>query len=69
MNGELSQNWVKIRRAQHLSGVQVLTANFVTQRETPRHVNQDYILVLLQESLLGYTPHVRLSTIPPESYP
>jgi len=42
MNSKLSEDWVKIQRAEHLSGVQVLTTNFVTGRETPRHIHQDY---------------------------
>lgn len=42
MNGKSSENWVKIREAEHLSGVQILTANFATPRDSPRHVHHSY---------------------------
>ncbi len=42
MSNETSGDWVRIKSAEHLSGVHVQTTNFTTRRETPRHIHQEY---------------------------
>lgn len=37
---------MKAQRAKNLQGVQILTANFITERETPRHIHQEYAFSL-----------------------
>lgn len=41
MNGKITEDWVKMQGAEHLGGVLILTANFITEREAPRHVHQE----------------------------
>lgn len=46
MNSRLSQNWVKVLSVPHLEGVRTQTANFISGRESPRHVHHEYVFSL-----------------------
>ncbi len=41
-----TKNWVKTQSVPHLDGVKTLAANFITERDAPRHVHQEYVFGL-----------------------
>ena len=45
----LSSDWVKMKSIPHLEGVRTQTMNFISERETPRHVHHEYIFSLAME--------------------
>ncbi len=43
MSNRSTENWVKTRSVPHLEGVRTHQANFVSERNAPRHVHQEYV--------------------------
>lgn len=43
MNGRITENWVKTQSVPHLEGVRTHASHFISERNAPRHVHQDYV--------------------------
>ena len=47
MSNWLTENWVKTHSVSHLEGVKAHASNFVSERDAPRHVHQEYVFGLV----------------------
>lgn len=54
MNGRSSQNWIKTLSVPRLEGVRTQTANFHSERDTPRHVHHEYVFSLAIEGATAF---------------
>lgn len=52
MSGRLTENWVKTWSVPHLEGVRTHASNFISQRNAPRHVHQEYVFGELTAGLI-----------------
>ena len=49
VNKTFAEDWVKTQSIPQLNGVRIQTANYISQREMPRHVHQEYVFSLAIE--------------------
>lgn len=54
MNGQASQDWIKMMSVPRLAGVTTLVANLRSERETPRHVHHEYVFSLAIEGATAF---------------
>jgi AraC-like DNA-binding protein/mannose-6-phosphate isomerase-like protein (cupin superfamily) len=52
MSDWIAKNWVKTQSFPHLEGVRTHAANFVAERNVPRHVHQEYVFGLAIEGAM-----------------
>lgn len=46
MNDVITQNWVKTQAVAEVEGVRIHSSNFISERNAPRHVHQEYVFGL-----------------------
>jgi hypothetical protein len=46
MSDSTTENWVKTQSVPHLDGVRTHASNFISERDAPRHIHQEYVFGL-----------------------